>query len=247
MSDRLKQLADALSVPCGAVIRVEDIDAAAALLRAASAETVGTEWGSIQHTSEHNADLHAARLAIADLKEKLSARESIIAAYNRDSVISLAITERDAAITKLSAIENAVRFRSDATANLVGDIIAGKPNPPVKLDGSTTFGPGCSPHPLDEMPNVAATPKSSPAESKCCSDCDPVFRAAYGLDEQPKPAAEAKADDVDPMSLLNIAIRLAPAVVHLGNAMDLDNDDFAAACIQSARAFVSSARKAGES
>lgn len=38
--------------------------------------------------------------------------------------------ERDAALAKLSAIENAIRFRSDATAKAVGDIIGNPSEPP---------------------------------------------------------------------------------------------------------------------
>ena len=63
--ERLKRLADALSVPCGSVISTADITEAAALLRAASAETVGTEWPSgMAYSDTHNADLAAARLAV---------------------------------------------------------------------------------------------------------------------------------------------------------------------------------------
>ncbi len=102
---RLKELADALSVPHGCVIRFEDIEEAATILRAASAETVGTEWTCPTNDAlrtkpnmtyspftwfasirdEHNSDLLAARLAIAGLKaERDKARED--AAWWKDSV-----------------------------------------------------------------------------------------------------------------------------------------------------------------
>lgn len=62
--------------------------------------------------------------------------------------------------------------------------------PPLR---DAVFGPGCSPHPLDANPvGSEGTPQVSPV-GKCCNDCDPVFRAAYGLDETPKPSAEVKA------------------------------------------------------
>ncbi len=81
MSDRLNELANSASAlrstltVCGQSKPQldEDLRDISALLRAASAETAGTEWGSAQFLDPsspafHNNEIHAARVAIADLK-----------------------------------------------------------------------------------------------------------------------------------------------------------------------------------
>jgi len=85
--ERLKRLADALSVPCGSVISTADITEAAALLRAAASETVGTEWttryteAQARGADAHNADLAAARLAVADAKAERDAAINLAYQY----------------------------------------------------------------------------------------------------------------------------------------------------------------------
>jgi len=85
--ERLKRLADALSVPCGSVISTADITEAAALLRAAASETVGTEWttryteAQARGADAHNADLAAARLAVANAKAERDAAINLAYQY----------------------------------------------------------------------------------------------------------------------------------------------------------------------
>ena len=82
MTDRLKRLADWIESIDAIPTNDANLREIAALLRAASAETVGTEWTQHSHPfmsearGDHNRDLAAARLAVADArKERDEARQ----------------------------------------------------------------------------------------------------------------------------------------------------------------------------
>lgn len=107
--NRLNELADELTVIRGAIGNVgrhwsaeavKVIEQTESLLRAAAAETVGTEWGFKEHDSQHNCEMDAARLAVAAARR-----------------------ERDAKQRAIDEADFAVRLCSDGTANIVTKIL----------------------------------------------------------------------------------------------------------------------------
>ena len=87
MTDRLKRLADWIESIDAIPTNDANLREIAALLRAASAETVGTEWTQHSHPfmsearGDHNRDLAAARLAVADAKAERDAAINLAYQY----------------------------------------------------------------------------------------------------------------------------------------------------------------------
>lgn len=163
MSDRLNELANSASAlrstltVCGQSKPQldENLRDISALLRAASAETVGTEWYPTGDACKrHNADVNAARVAIAAAKAE------------RDDMAGRWHIARTLCDAKQRAIDEALAAWDDWYQR---DGVIDKVEAALRPHATKA---------TEAKPSATVT-----GSGLCCTDCDPVFRKAYGLDE----------------------------------------------------------------